>query len=313
MVSFRYHLVSVIAVFLALAVGIAMGATVIDKATVDLLRSQIKTAQAQRNATTHQNDLLVKENDTIKRFEDQAAPRFVQGALQGLPVMVIDIQGGPVADNVSKMTGLLVDAGANVQGTIDFTKAFLLDKSDNVTTTLYQRLGLTGSIQVDDVRRNALNRLAAWLANPGDAAAANADTTPLAVMEDMKLVQWAHSSPPGPNTRFVVVSGPQPDLPNDQVALPFVNALTLATGNRVLAAEPGILGSADGSQPELREVFTGPLRTDDNVKDKLTTVDNIEDVKGRIALVYALRNVQTQPGGHYGVGRHASDGLVPKS
>ena len=313
MVSFRYHLVSIIAVFFALAVGIAMGATVIDRATVDLLRTQIRTAQAQRNTTSAQNQVLNKQIGDISNFETEAAPRFVQGALSGVPVMVIDVQGPGVDDSVKNVTTMLVDAGANVQGSIDFTKALLLDKSDNATTALYQQLGLTGSIQADDVRKNALNKLALWLGNPGDTAAANADTTPLAIMNKMKLVQWTHSAPPSISTRFVIISSAQPDVPNEVVALPFVTFLTLATGGRVLAAEPGIVGSPEKNIPEVREVFTGPLRTDNNVKDRVTTVDNLEDVKGQIALVYAMRNLTTDPGRHYGVGKHASDGLVPKS
>src|SRR5262245_49024964 len=110
MVSFRYHLVSVIAVFLALAVGIAMGATVIDKATVDLLRGQIKTARDQRNATQHQNDILATENRTIREFEDEAFPLFVQNALTGVPVMIIAIQGQNI--DAGGVKQVLVDAGA---------------------------------------------------------------------------------------------------------------------------------------------------------------------------------------------------------
>src|SRR5205823_3900976 len=161
----------------------------------------------------------------------------------------------------------------------------------------------------------ALNRLALWLANPGDTTAANAPTTPAAVMDKLKLLQWIHSAPPSLGTRFVVISGATPDLPNDQIVQPFVSALTVATGNRVLAAEGGNLPdpSKNPPVPEVREVFTGPLRTDNNVKDRVSTVDNIEDIKGRVTLVYALRNLPTDPGRHYGLGRHASDGRVPKS
>jgi hypothetical protein len=315
MVSFRYHLVSIIAVFLALAVGIAMGATVIDKATVDLLRSQISTAKAQRATTQHENDILKNEEDAIKGFEADGAPLFVQGALSGVPVMIIDMQGGTVKQNVSDVTALLVDAGANVQGSVDLTKALALDKADNTSTQLYQQLGLTGSLQADDVRKGALDKLAAWLANPGDPAAAASPNTPLAVMDKMKLVQWTHSAPPTPSTRFVVISGAQPDVPNEEVALPFTTALTLAAKNRVLAAEAGDSGIRDGAPPvpEVREVFTGPLRTSNDVKDLVTTVDNLEDPKGQVALVFALRNIPTDTGHHYGVGKHASDGFVPKS
>ena len=37
MINFRFHIVSLIAVFLALALGIVMGATVVNRAIVDRL------------------------------------------------------------------------------------------------------------------------------------------------------------------------------------------------------------------------------------------------------------------------------------
>jgi hypothetical protein len=116
---------------------------------------------------------------------------------------------------------------------------------------------------------------------------------------------------PSPGTRFVVVSGNTPVVSNDQLALPFITALVGQGGSRVVAAEsgqdpdPGLTPPV----PEIREVFTGPLRTGP-VKGKLSTVDDLEDVKGRVAAVYAMRDLPTSLG-DYGVGTHASDGLVP--
>ena len=42
MINFRFHLVSLTAVFLALGIGIAVGATVVDRATVDFLETRLK-------------------------------------------------------------------------------------------------------------------------------------------------------------------------------------------------------------------------------------------------------------------------------
>ena len=41
MINFRFHLISLVAVFLALGVGVAMGASFIDRATVDSLRGRV--------------------------------------------------------------------------------------------------------------------------------------------------------------------------------------------------------------------------------------------------------------------------------
>src|SRR4051812_24695487 len=166
MVSFRFYLVSITAVFLALAVGITMGATVIDRATVDLLEGQIKTARAQRDATNARNDVLNNQLTARNGVDEQLVPRFVEGTLTGVPVVVVDVEGGGVENTVDKVAELLRNAGANVQGQIDFTRALRLDKGDDTVTKLASQLGLTGSLQVEDVRKNSLTKLAQWLANP---------------------------------------------------------------------------------------------------------------------------------------------------
>ena len=44
MISFRYHLVSIIAVFLALVLGIVMGTTVIKQGVITSLRMSVEAA-----------------------------------------------------------------------------------------------------------------------------------------------------------------------------------------------------------------------------------------------------------------------------
>ena len=44
MISFRYHVISIAAVFLALVLGIVAGSTVVPGPLVDSLRANIKTA-----------------------------------------------------------------------------------------------------------------------------------------------------------------------------------------------------------------------------------------------------------------------------
>ena len=41
MINFRFHLISLVAVFLDLGVGVAMGASFVDRARVDSLRSRV--------------------------------------------------------------------------------------------------------------------------------------------------------------------------------------------------------------------------------------------------------------------------------
>ena len=72
MISFRYHLVSIVAVFLALALGVVMGTTVVKQGVIDELRSRTDSALK----TTHTLQQQVKElNDELKTlttFSSQA-------------------------------------------------------------------------------------------------------------------------------------------------------------------------------------------------------------------------------------------------
>ena len=51
MVDFRYHVVSLVAVFLALGIGIVFGTTVIDRALLDNLDSNVERLTAEKRGS----------------------------------------------------------------------------------------------------------------------------------------------------------------------------------------------------------------------------------------------------------------------
>ncbi len=75
MVNFRFHIVSLIAVFLALGLGILMGSTVVKGAIVDRLDREIdqvrKESDNLRNANRQTNDDL----DRVERRSSRIRPR----------------------------------------------------------------------------------------------------------------------------------------------------------------------------------------------------------------------------------------------
>ena len=60
MINFRYHVVSLIGVFLALGIGVIMGATVIDRVTVDQLRNRLDSVEKSVGQTRKDNDAAQK-------------------------------------------------------------------------------------------------------------------------------------------------------------------------------------------------------------------------------------------------------------
>jgi hypothetical protein len=114
---------------------------------------------------------------------------------------------------------------------------------------------------------------------------------------------------PSPDTRFVVVSQGEAAVPNDQLAAPLTGALARSAPGRVLAAEAG--RDPVGRDPGERAVFVAFVRDDPQLAPAVSTVDDLEDPKGRVAVVYALEELGRGKAGHYGVGPKASR-LLPE-
>lgn len=306
MISFRFHLVSLTAIFLALAIGIGIGATVVDQATVNTIRSQLRSVERRATATNTENDALRGDVGRWQRFGDQGAAALVRGKLDA-PVIVVGVQGID-RKPVDAFRQLLVASGARLQGTVWFTSKLKLANPDDLRSA-QAILGVT-TARPDAVRRSLASRLAeGWI--PGGAP------TVLPALRDAGFVDFEPPSgdlvdlttvPPA-GTLTVVVSGARAEVPNAEVAVPFVNGLVARAPNAVLAAEAGRDASAD--QPAERAVYLRPLRDDAAVGNRLTTLDNLEDLRGRIAAVLALAALVEGKTGHYGVGRGAQR-LVPE-
>ena len=114
---------------------------------------------------------------------------------------------------------------------------------------------------------------------------------------------------PAPHSQFVVVSDATPDVANDQVAAPFTTELAHDADDIVLATETG--HDAAPKVPAQRAVFLHAFRSDPSVAGRLSTIDNIEDFRGRMAAVLALLGLRSGRVGNYGVGAGA-DRLLPE-
>ena len=111
MIDFRYHVVSIVAVFLALTVGLVIGSSYLSKVAYDELNNQLSSLRGQ-NQTLHgtQNELnaQVRDRDSLIAA---LGPDAVAGKLVGHSVAVVMLPG---ADSSSgdAMADLLAKAGA---------------------------------------------------------------------------------------------------------------------------------------------------------------------------------------------------------
>lgn len=309
MISFRFHLVSLTAIFLALGIGIAVGATVVDRATVDFLENRLEGVEARLDTTDTENDHLRTELGRWSSFAEQARDEAVAGRLADVPVLVVGVRG--IARRpVDELRQTLAAANATVLGTVWFTSKLALAKPEDADA-LGRLLEVPGR-GPDPLRRALVGELAAQLAGQRFDGL-------LARLRDAAFVEYEPpaggatdlASPLAPATRFVIASDGSADVGNEQLALPFAGQLAATARSRVLAVEAGREPKGERDAGE-RAVFVGPLRSDGAVAPLLSTVDNLEDFKGRFAAVHALRDLGGAKVGHYGVGPGATR-LVPET
>jgi len=96
-IDFRYHLVSIVAVFLALAIGIVLGSTELQGNTIDVLRSssnslknQLDQTQAERNSA--QAELSTNQHTNLT-FLTTAEPRLLANELPADRIVLITEPG----------------------------------------------------------------------------------------------------------------------------------------------------------------------------------------------------------------------------
>lgn len=111
MIDFRYHLVSLISVFLALAVGIVLGAGPLRESLGTQLAGQVEQLRTEQDDLRAEADDLRTRNDQLAGFIAEIGPDLVSGTLEQSDVVVLS-DDSSTRQSVQSVTGLLEDAGA---------------------------------------------------------------------------------------------------------------------------------------------------------------------------------------------------------
>ena len=362
MLNFRFHIVSLVAVFLALAIGIIMGSTVIDRALVDTLEDQQQSLRADLDDLSEENGELRRELGDLReggeRLASEGGERLLSGTLADVPVLVVAVRGVDTAV-LDDLGALLETAGSVEQGTLWLTDRFALGDEEAVAD-LAEVLGLDPSAPVEQLRVAAAQQVAAAIgravarpagttggAPPSDGAGAPSEPgapVPVEPPEEPPTTVAAgaagvdvlvglreagfveYDAPEGasddvadlavPGSRVVLVSGTTADVPDATLAVPLAVALVAPQADGAPAADLLVaegqapVGEADEDEEEERRPGAVELLRDDDVGDRLSTVDNLDAFAGRVAAIVSLQDLGSGRRGHYGVGPGAQR-LVP--
>jgi Copper transport outer membrane protein, MctB len=347
MINIRYHVYSLVAVFLALAIGVAAGSTVVQRSVVDNLKS------TQGRIEKNLDDLKAKNAELQDRasalegrsgtLTQQGPAAFLTDALAGTHVMVLRAQGTS-NDALGRVRDGLKVAGAGTVSDVEL-KTALADpdtlaafgaqlnltpdqqsQPDQVQATIGQRLGeLIAEVHAErtipsptsepsTADTSATSDTAAPTpttdAPAGPAATALADF--LRQLDDAGL-----ASVRGPlgqdgvstsDMELVVLGGLTKAVDLTPVLQPALEAIA-ATGRPMAVAADAPLDQPLASGEESHGTVAA-ARGDSRLRDKVSTVDHVGDFAGVSALILALAGLPEGQVGHYGVDDGA-DALLP--
>ena len=132
MIDFRYHLVSIVAVFLALAVGIVLGSTELRGAALSALDRTSSALSAKLEAADNQNSALEQQVQGDRQFAQAAEPVLLKHLLDSKRVVIVTTPGASSGVVNGIKTGLS-DAGATVSGQVALSSKFADTSASNLS------------------------------------------------------------------------------------------------------------------------------------------------------------------------------------
>ncbi|CAN5706850.1 copper transporter MctB [soil metagenome] len=162
MISFRFHVISIVAVFLALALGVVVGSTYVDRAIVDSLRNRIDTVSTNLDDRRAENDQLSGEVNRLDDYVSESASFAVTDRLLDTSVVVV-AERGTDADDVEDLVLLVNEAGADAPGILWLEPEWAFDDTgdrDAVSEALEARASSPGGLR-DQLWRAVVRELSA--------------------------------------------------------------------------------------------------------------------------------------------------------
>ena len=307
MIDFRYHLVSLVSVFLALAVGIVLGAGPLKGSIGDQLTQRVESLRQEKD-TLH--DELATANDALShrdQYITKVSPQQLSGQLGGRSVVVVTLPGVS-----SKAVQALVDSIDSANGTVtgqvgvasawaDPQAAGTRDKALTEITKVSSSAEATGTPQAQlDFY------LAQALVGTGTGGIERGSSLTRAVIDglrstDLITVKGDLAGLAGSavlmTPAVAVDSQPTPTGGSMQPYVALAQALDTAGGGAVVTG-PASSATGDG--------LVALVRKDDDAAKQISTVDSGETPMGLATAVLALHEQGAGGVGQYGFGAGAS-------
>ncbi len=293
MTSFRYHVVSLAAVFLALAIGIVLGSGPMRTALVQSLSEDVDTLEQQVDDAASEVETAQAEAEVGNAYAAELESFLLADTLEGVDVALVSVSD-PADSRVESAREALVTAGATISADVTVEDAWTDSTQSTFRTALAEQLA--GQVVDIDPSTTSSDRLLAHalaqsLVPTGDDASDGSSV----LLDLLKQADLVTGTITGSSSAIVVVSGDGGDDEDARAAV-----------SDTLAGVVGVLdGYVDGTVATQGASATGDLASAlRNVPDtaQISTVTQVGTIYGRTAAALALVEQIAGGSGHYGAG-----------
>jgi hypothetical protein len=309
-IDFRYHLVSLVAVFLALTVGIVIGTTQLDRVVLGNLRGEVDSLGADKRVLQRQVTGLRQQVGDADSATGSLTPRVVAHALDHARVVLVATPqaAGTLTDAVQKV---LEQAGAQVTGRVRLTDDYADPQRSADLKSYVTGGGQPAGFQLPETDDAGVlgAALLSYVLVRGGAGGPGADPAAVSqVLSGFASLQMLRTEGPQPTpgdyavlvTAEPVRGSSAPD--RIQTLGQLASALDRRGKGALVAGTPAAAG-ADG--------LVGAVRTDAGLAGSISTVDDANTAAGRIATVFALVQQGAGRSGQYGTADSAEAPIPP--
>lgn len=291
MINFRYHIVSLMAVFLALAVGITLGVTLVSGEANKGLAAQAEQDRRQVQLYRDQLSRQQKLDDYRDAYSKAVGKQVTAGMLNGTAVAVIAMPNAPRA-TVRDVQQAVTDSGGTVASTTTINaEVFDPDQDAEVLDVVapFRKL-----YQPDDSTQTKVGTLVGRALLGRDDGMVDKTATDVGDALNGNLIKLDRASEQSARLA-IVVTAPTSDPPVGAQTLDRHLQLELALADRAAGT---VLAGPNSTGTEGTDVATA--RADADARTELSSVDVADLPSGVSTVIMAAREQLNGDQGHYG-------------
>ncbi|XVQ07921.1 copper transporter [Spirillospora sp. CA-255316] len=300
MIDFRYHLVSIVAIFLALALGIILGSTTLSQSVTKGLQRQTSSLAKSNDELRRTQGRLEAQLEGDENFARTMGPQLVAERLKGQSLVFVETPGAG-NDSIEQLSNLAKSAGAAVTGRVTIQKKFLDDNQVGTVDELAGQLkpGEMAFPQGAGAYEKAAAVLASAVVTKDAASTGREDASAAAVLAGFRQAGYVTTSgKPGQHATLAVMIAPSSLYAyeggdTDNKALLALAAALDGAGRGAVLGGPSTAVQEGGLIAALR---------DSDTDKAVSSQDTVDTASGQVVTILALQNELGGKAGRYGTG-----------